>query len=116
MKFSLTALVHDQLERAKSQGSGRSATTVFGGHEQVLRQTVIALQQGHSLDEHHNHDQEATIYVLSGRVRLGAGQDEWIGRTGDLLVIPNAVHGLDALEDSAVLLTVAKRFGATQPD
>jgi quercetin dioxygenase-like cupin family protein len=47
--------------------------------------------------------------VLAGRVRLTAGGSEWIGRTGDLLVIPDAKHGLEALEDSAVLLTVAKK-------
>ncbi|EUA34653.1 hypothetical protein I552_5442 [Mycobacterium xenopi 3993] len=47
--------------------------------------------------------------MLTGRVRLTAGGSEWIGRTGDLLVIPDVKHGLDALEDSAILLTVAKK-------
>ena len=41
-------------------------------------------------------------------VRLSAGQDSWDGRSGDLLVVPYAAHTLEALEDSAVLLTVAK--------
>lgn len=106
-KFSLTAIARDQLSRAGHESSGRSATTVFGGHEQVLRQTVIALREGHKLDDHHNSD-EATVHVLAGRVRLTAGGDEWIGRSGDLLVIPDTVHRLDAIEDSTVLLTVAK--------
>lgn len=30
------------------------------------------------------------------------------GRSGDLLVVPDARHSLEALEASAVLLTVAK--------
>lgn len=106
-KFSLTALSRDQLDRARGEDSGRSATTVFGGHEQTLRQTVIALREGHALDDHHTLD-EATIYVLGGRVRLSADKTDWIGRTGDLLVVPNAVHALEALEDSTILLTVAK--------
>jgi len=33
---------------------------------------------------------------------------DWEGRTGDLLVIPDARHALQAIEDSAVLLTVSK--------
>lgn len=108
-KFSLAALAHEQLDRATSEHSGRSAATVFGGHEQVLRQTVIALREGSTLTEHDNPG-EATLQVLSGRVRLTAGGGEWIGRTGDLLVIPDVMHGLDALEDSTVLLTVAKKL------
>jgi quercetin dioxygenase-like cupin family protein len=37
-----------------------------------------------------------------------AGDDTWEGRDGDLLIIPDASHSLTALQDSAVLLTVAK--------
>lgn len=106
-KFSLTAMARDQLERARTESSGRRAATVFGGHEHALRQTLIALCHGQSLDEHHTLD-DATLHVLSGRVRLTAGADEWIGWSGDLLVVPDGAHALEALEDSAVLLTVAK--------
>lgn len=108
-KFSLTALARDQLDRAAAESSGRSATTVVGGHECVLRQTVIALRQGQTLDDHDNSADDATLHVLSGRVRLTAGADSWIGRSGDLLVIPAAVHAVSALEDSTLLLTVAKK-------
>ncbi|MGV0635182.1 cupin domain-containing protein [Mycolicibacillus trivialis] len=107
-KFSLTALARDQLHRAKTEASGRRADTVFGGHEHTLRQTVIALAQGHRLDEHTTLD-DATLQVLTGRVRLSAGADEWIGWVGDLLIIPDGAHALEALEDSVVLLTVAKK-------
>ena len=51
---------------------------------------------------------EATVQVLGGRVRLVADATEWEGRDGDLLIVPQARHTLHALEDSAVLLTVAK--------
>ena len=106
-KFSLTAIAREQLERAKPGTSGRSASTVFGGHERTLRQTIVALVEGSSLEEHESPG-EATVLVLSGRVRLTAGGDTWTGRTGDLLVIPRARHALDGLEDSTILLTVAK--------
>lgn len=107
MKTSLDALVREQLDTARRAPAGRSAHTVVGGHEHVLRQTLIALLGEHELAEHENPG-EATVHVLHGRVRLVAGQDSWEGRTGDLLVVPSAPHRLVAVEDAAVLLTVAK--------
>ncbi|TXL57518.1 cupin domain-containing protein [Aeromicrobium terrae] len=105
---SLTRLAHEQLEQARDASSGRAATTVHGGHEHDLRQTVIALAHGRSLGEHQSPG-EATLYVLVGRVRLVAGDNSWEGSEGDFLVIPAARHDLTALSDAAVLLTVATR-------
>ncbi len=106
-KMSLQALARTQLELAAAASSGRSAQTVYGGHEQVLRQTLIAMTAGTSLSEHENPG-AATVHVLSGRVRLVAGSDSWDGREGDLIVIPPARHSLQAVEKAVVLLTVAK--------
>ena len=106
-KFSLVAIAREQAKRAGAASSGRSAETVYGGHEHALRQTVIALTAGSALDEHENPG-EATIQVLRGRIRLTAGQTTWEGRTGDMLIVPDARHALAAIEDSAILLTVSK--------
>ena len=106
-KASLTALAREQLALAQNASSGRSAHTVYGGHEHVLRQTLIALNAGQTLDEHENPG-EATVHVLHGRVRLVSGDNAWEGSAGDLLIVPNARHSLEAVENAAVLLTVAK--------
>ena len=62
-KFSLEALSHELLERAVAAGGGHTAGTVVGGHERVLRQTVIAMLEGAILAEHENPG-EATVHVL----------------------------------------------------
>jgi quercetin dioxygenase-like cupin family protein len=107
-KTSLDALVRNQLEAARATTSGRAARTVYGGHEHVLRQTLIALRAGRSLAEHDSPG-EATLHVLSGRVRLVTSTDSWDGRSGDLITIPATPHSLEAIEDAAVLLTVTTR-------
>lgn len=107
-KTSLTALARTELENSSRAPAGRSAKTVYGGHEHRLRQTVIALRAGRSLADHENPG-EATVQVLSGRILLRAGDDSWSGWNGDLIVMPPGVHSVEALEDSVLLLTVVKR-------
>jgi len=106
-KLSLEALARELLGRAAGAPGGHTASTVVGGHERVLRQTVIALVKGAALAEHANPG-EARVHVLRGRVRLSAGELSWEGRSGDLIVVPDSSHSLEALEESAVLPTVAK--------
>jgi quercetin dioxygenase-like cupin family protein len=108
MNTSLTALAREQLEMALAASSGRSAHTVFGGTEHLLRQTLIALASGRMLDEHQNPG-DATVHVLHGRVRLASGDARWNGAAGHLIAVPDAAHSLEALEDSVVLLTVVNR-------
>jgi quercetin dioxygenase-like cupin family protein len=106
-KLSLDAVAREQLRLASENGTKRSARTVFGGHEHVLRQSVIALAEGAVMADHLSPG-EATLQVLRGRVRLTAGKDSWEARSGDLLDIPGERQSVEALEPSVVLLTVVK--------
>ncbi|MEO6606303.1 MAG: cupin domain-containing protein [Aeromicrobium sp.] len=105
---SLTALASEHLEAAIAHSNGRSAHTIYGGQEHVLRQTLVALRAGTNLNEHENPG-EATLQVIQGRVTLVAGADRWNGSSGDLMFIPDSRHSLEAIEDSVVLLTMARQ-------
>jgi quercetin dioxygenase-like cupin family protein len=111
-KLSLIALSREQLAVATRTPSGRSAHTIYGGHEHALRQTLIALRAGNDLSEHENPG-EATLQVLQGRIKLTAASTSWEAMKGDHLVIPPARHALHAVEDSVVLLTVAKHVNSS---
>lgn len=102
---SFRTLVDELLAKARETSAGRAAHTVHGGREHALRQTVIALAADTALGEHESPG-EATLQVLAGRVRLHAGDDQVEAATGDYLLIPPMRHDLQALEDSAVLLSV----------
>ena len=102
---SLVDLAEEQLVAARAARSGRAAHTVYGGHDHLLRQTLIALGAGKELAEH-NSPGQSTLQVLRGRVRVSTADDEWSGAAGDLLTLPRERHGLHADEDSVVLLTV----------
>jgi quercetin dioxygenase-like cupin family protein len=104
-KWSLAALADHHLARARRASSRRSAQTLHGGREHQLRQTVIALAAGQTLDEHDNPG-EATLQVLRGSIRLAAGELTSDGMAGELLTVPAARHTVESLEDAVLLLTV----------
>ena len=106
-KISLDALARQQIAAAVAAPSGRAADTAFGGHEKTLRQTVMAFRAGTQLSEHQNPG-DATVFVLQGSLRLRAGENSWDGKPGDLLIVPDGLHSLEAEEDSTFLFTVAK--------
>jgi len=106
-KLSLIAQARNEIEAARRAPSGRSAKTVHGGHEKVLRQTVIALCAGRGTDQYENPG-EATVQVITGRIRLATDSTSWDGGPGDLIVVPQARSSIHAVEDAVILFTVAK--------
>lgn len=106
-KFFPTAIADHHLDAANRGSNGRSSQPMFGVHEHTLRQTVIAVARGQARHGH-NSASEATLYLPTGRIQVGAGNRYWDGTPGDLIIIPNGRHTLHALEDAAVLRAVAK--------
>lgn len=94
-------------EKARAASSGRAATTIHGGRNLKLRQTIIALKAGHELAEHESPG-EATLLVLTGQLTLHVGAEHWTGAEGDYLHIPAASHSVTAVSDTTFMLTVAK--------
>lgn len=104
---NLLSLQDRLLAKARSVDARRAAETVYGGREAILRQTAMAVLAGSELPEHDN-PPEATLQVLSGRVRLNGHDRSWELTPGDMLPIPPERHSVTALEDSVFLLTVRR--------
>lgn len=109
--ISFPALIADQLAAARQATSGRATRTVHSGRGRALRQMVLALTAGHGLSDHESPG-EATLQVLEGAVRLTTATDTWEGSTGEYAVLPAERHGLTAITDAAVLLTIVPRGAA----
>ena len=94
------------LAEARSASSGRYGVTIHGGRANSLRQTVIGVAAGHTLDEHENTG-EVTLQLMRGRARVVAASGSADLAAGDYVVIPLQWDSFEALEDTVVLLTAA---------
>ncbi|UKD57381.1 cupin domain-containing protein [Amycolatopsis sp. FU40] len=103
---SIDAVAAELLSEARVHGSRRAARTLVSGTSQ--RATLIALGDGAELAEHDS-PPAATLQVVDGTVRLHTQDAEWTLERGQLAVVPPERHGLQALGDAVVLLTVALR-------
>jgi len=103
---ALGALAPELLAEAHRHAARRAARTLVPGTSQ--RVTLIALAKGAELAEHDS-PPAATLHVLTGTVRLHTHQDGWTLDSGHLTAVPPQRHGLTALTDAVVLLTVALR-------
>lgn len=96
------------LGSARSAASGRAGRTLTPGAGAPLKQSLLALVAGRSLADHES-PAAATLQVVSGVVRLtGGGQADVELHAGDHAAIPPLRHGLYALDDAVVLITVAQ--------
>lgn len=95
------------LTAATTSSARRAGHTLLPGAHSALKQTLLALAAGASLNEHES-PTAATLQVLQGRVRLVVGNDQREMATGDFAPIPPARHSVEAVEDAVMLLTVVQ--------
>jgi quercetin dioxygenase-like cupin family protein len=85
--------------------SGRHTRTLIKDAD--LRVLLIALRAGARLEEHHAPGR-ITIHALDGRLRVGVTGQAIDLAAGQLVTIGPAIrHDVEALEESAFLLTIA---------
>lgn len=85
--------------------SGRHSKTLIKDAD--LRVVLIALQAGAHLEEHHAPGR-ITIHALDGHLRVGVAGQAIDLPQGHIVTIGRAIqHEVEALEESALLLTLA---------
>ena len=106
----LVAVGAELLRRAEDSSSGRATRLVRSAPDVGFSQVLLALCAGRELADHENPG-EATLQVLSGQVRLSAGDEAWSVSAGQLVAIPHLRHAVFADEDSVVMLTIVRSKG-----
>jgi quercetin dioxygenase-like cupin family protein len=103
MEFDLPAEVRRL--QAETTSTGQSASTLIKYDD--LRVVLIALTAGARLREH-KAEGRVSIHLLSGHIQIRASERTFDLRPGGLLALdPSVLHDVEAVEQSAVLLTIA---------
>jgi len=104
LEFDLTSEV-DRLHGESTWNTGQNARTLIKYDD--LRVVLIALKGGARIPEHKTNGR-ISVQVLSGHVRLNASGRAFNLLPGSVLSLEEcAPHDLEALEESALLLTIA---------
>ena len=104
MEFDLGAEVH-HLKAETTWSTGHNARTLVKYDD--LRLVLIALRRDARLPEHQT-EGRVTVHVISGHVQVRASERTFSLRTGGILALDPAIrHDVAAIEESAILLTIA---------
>ncbi len=96
------------LSEARTAKSGRAGRTLNPGAGAHLKQALLALTKGAVLADHESPG-EATLQVITGHVHLSAADEVTDLNTGGWTRIPPLRHGVEAITDTVLLITVAPR-------
>jgi len=104
MEFDLPAEIH-RLHAEATWNTGQNARTLVKYDD--FRVVLTALQANVRMPEHKT-EGRISVQVLSGHIQLRATGRTFSLRTGGLLALDHGVlHDVEALEESAFLLTMA---------
>jgi quercetin dioxygenase-like cupin family protein len=104
LEFDLIAEV-ERLHAERTWNRGQNAKTLVKYDD--LRVVLMALKAGARIPEHKANGR-ISVQVLSGHVRLNAAGRTFDLRPGSLLALDERTpHDVEALDESAVLLTIA---------
>ncbi len=102
--FDLSREIADS-EQKKPWPSGLYAKTLYKNAD--FRVVLITMEPGAHMKEHHT-DGSISIHVLKGSVRVNAqGQEHKLSTAGLFTLAPSIKHDVEALDDSAFLLTIS---------
>ena len=105
LSFLLAAEDDELRERAESAKTGRAAKTLV--KEGPLRITLVALKQGTTLQSHHVAG-PVSLVTIRGLLRVStAAGDIDIPKDGLIALDAGVGHSVTALDDCAVLITLA---------
>jgi len=94
-----------ECHQKKPWPSGIHSKLLFKKHD--FRCVLIAMEQSATMKEHHA-DGTISVQVLKGRLRFGAQGGQHELTAGNLLTLGASIkHDVEALEDSAFLLTIS---------
>lgn len=100
-------LTHESAEAAKKKPwqAGHFAKTLF--KKQDLRIVLILMENAAKIKEHHA-DGTLSVQVLTGEIRFTAQGKPYDLKSGGLLTLAASIkHEVEALKDSALLLTIS---------
>jgi quercetin dioxygenase-like cupin family protein len=103
-QFDLLQEIADS-EQKKPWQSGHFAKTLFKKHD--LRVVLITMENAAKMKEHHA-DGTISVQVLKGQIRFSVHGKPHDLKSGNLLTLGASIkHEVEALEDSAFLLTIS---------
>jgi Uncharacterized conserved protein, contains double-stranded beta-helix domain len=104
LEFDLTDEVN-RLHSESTWSTGRNARTLMKYDD--FRVVLMTLQANKRIPEHKT-DGRISLLMLSGHIRLNASERAFDLRPGSLVALDQgSVHDIEALEESAFLLTIA---------